>query len=328
MIDDIRIVVDVKHDPMQYSEFIHDGQYRSPRRQKFMGKNDRSVRVRSIHDGTKLVIEGSFSGFIYGHNVVGLMDLQYLVKHVVFEVLERMKLNPTDTERKNIINGNVKLERIDVVGFMRCDTLGGPSAVINLLELGLAGSAKKRFIAPEETLTVNTTSSYWSLTFYNKALQMEKQYPDVWDGLDSLVKGIATQFVRIELRQLLKELQRQNILLVKDVTPQWLEKTFSDRLKLVFSDLNCSTPDFPVTYVADKYELLARLYVEGQDCISVLPSSSQRRVWKNITSRFGIKRGQLDSLPSFERKTLKGFLNVRCRHGAPSKIKKELLPTI
>ena len=58
-----------------------------------MGKSDRSVRVRSIRNGTQLVIEGSFTGFLQGYNVVE-MDLQRLVRPVVFEVLKRMKLVP------------------------------------------------------------------------------------------------------------------------------------------------------------------------------------------------------------------------------------------
>jgi hypothetical protein len=295
MIDDIRIVVDVNHTKEQDSELLPGGEYRKPRRLKFLGKRERSVRVRSIRGGTKLVIEGSFAGYLQGHNIVGTMDLQRLVTLVVIDVLKRMNLKPTHMELKKINDGNIKLERIDVVGFIRCDELEGPSTVINQLELGLSGAPMKRFIAPGETLTCNVTSSYWSLTFYNKARQMESKFPEMWASLDSLVKDIGTRFIRIELRQLLKELQRQNIILVKDATPQWLEKTFSERLKEVFSNLNCSTPDFPINSGSvDKYELLARLYVEGKDLISTLLPTTQRRVWKNIESRFGIKRGQLN----------------------------------
>jgi hypothetical protein len=321
MYDDIRVVVAVKHEQTESTDIDKKGRKSKPRRIKFLGENERSVRVRSIRNGAQLVVEGSFLGFLQGHNCAGSMDIKSIVREVVLNILKRMNIKPTTLEILKINRGDIKLERLDIVGFMRCNDMGGPSAIINALEAGLIGSRVKRFIAPNETLVYHMTSSYWSLMFYNKERQMRKAYPDTWKNLDSQIKDFTKHYIRIELRQFRKELEQHGITSVKDVSLRFMLDIFSKRLKQVFDDLNDSNIHFPVSEGAlNKYELLARLYVAGTDFISTQPESTQRRTWKAIKERFGVRRDQIKSLPRSQQKRLNDFKQIGWHHGAPRKL--------
>ena len=322
MIDDVRIVVDIKHKICDEVEVQCNDKNRKPNRLKFLGKRDRSVRVKSIHEGTQLVFEGSFCGYLQGHNIVGTMNLTLLVETVVLKILRRMKIKPTPDELARLKAGDVKLERLDVVGYMRCSSMGGPAAVINCLAAGLVGSKKIRFVAPDETLVYHMRSSYWSLMVYNKATQAKKFYPEAWKKLDPELRSFAKEYARIELRQFRKDLLQHKITKAKDATEDRITEIFAARLKKMLDDLNLTNINFPVLgHKPDTNEMLARLYASGTDFISRYPKSHRRKIWNDIERRFGMKKDRMNSLPPPAFKTLSEFIDVECLHGIPKKFR-------
>jgi hypothetical protein len=321
MIDDIRIAVDIKNDVRNEVEIQCSQKNRKPKRLKFLGKRDRSIRVRSIRKGTQLVFEGSFAGYLQGHNIVGTMNLTPLVEAVVLKILRRMKIKPSPDEFAKIKTGDIKLERLDVVGYKRCSSMGGPSTVVNCLDAGLVGSKEIRFVAPNETLVYHMRSSYWSLMVYNKALQMKKFYPEAWKKFDPALRLFAQKYARIELRQHRKELLQHKITKVKDATEEKIKAMFSARLEQMIDDLNVTDIHFPVVgKKPDTNEMLARLYASGIDFISRYSTGTQSRIWTDIERRFGMKKGRMNPLPPPAFKTLSEFKDVQCQHGIPKKL--------
>jgi len=322
MIDDIRIVIDLNHEPIDAVEFLPNGERKPPRRKKIYGARDCTVRVRSIREGTQLVIEGSFAGYLQGHNVFGTMRLGTLVKAVVLKVLKELEIKPAPRESNKIKQGDVKLERLDVVGFMNCDPFGGAPFVIRALDAGLIGSNTIKFVAPSETMIYNAKSSYWSLMFYNKELQMEKKLGDAWQEFDERIRKFVEKYIRIELRLLGKELHAHGITKVQDVTRAWLRERFSQRIQELFNDLSATTISFPpVASKLDKLELQARLCALGCDVISPLPASTRRRALREIEARYGVKGTRLGAVPAFQQRTLADFRQLKWYHGAPGSFK-------
>jgi hypothetical protein len=145
MIDDVRIVVPIEHHPFGDHYATKDRCYSTHRRVKLEGKNELTIRVRSVRDGTAITIEGSFAGFLQGHNVVGPYHLRSLVYNVCVKVFQERDLAPTPELLDRIRRGHVKLERIDVVGFLDCEQFGGPASVIALLDAGLGGRVTRTY---------------------------------------------------------------------------------------------------------------------------------------------------------------------------------------
>lgn len=323
MFDDVRFVVDVKHKACEEFEAQPQGENRKSKRLKFLGRRDRSIRIKSIKNGTQLIFEGSLAGYVQGHNVIGTTDLTALVAKVALKILKLMKIKPSKDEVAKIIAGEIKLERADFVGYMNCTKFGGPSAVINALDTGLAGSRTKRFIAPNETLVYHVKSSYWSIMFYDKARQTKKFYPDTWKSIGSELRSFATNYVRIELRNFRKELLRQNIHTVKDVSASVMKEMFNARLQQLFADLNVDGINFPVISSRPKInELLARLYFCGVDYISRYPTETQQRIWKDIERNFHMKKNRIVPVLPATCKSLAEFKTVKHHHGIPKKLRK------
>ena len=171
MFDDLRIRVDIPHEHVVEFGMRSDGTRSRPQRIKKWGIANQSIRIKPVRskDGTAgLVIEGSFNGFLNGQTVIGTMDLTWLVKQVVDKVLASLSILPTPSEQGEIDKGQIKLERMDVVGYLRIRHLGDAGTVLRALDVGLAGSRRNRMIFPRETVVYHSSSSYWSLMFYDK----------------------------------------------------------------------------------------------------------------------------------------------------------------
>lgn len=323
MIDDIRIRLQLAHKPIDEQELLPDGTKRPPRRMKLYGAWNNTVRARSVRDGQYLVIEGSFNGFLQGNNVIGSMNLQALVSEVVSRVLTHFGITPTRTEQEAIDDGRIKLERLDVVGYLKVGHLGGPPVVIKGLEVGLAGSREKRMMFPRETLVYHSHSKYWSLMAYDKEQQLRTKHPDTWNALDPMVKEVAKKYLRLELRQFGRELQRLGWLEVKDVTLPGMKGQFAKRLKRLLGDLRKPYPRLPLPSNVAKPSatyMRAMLLSHGHDFISGLPERSQRREWANLSNEYGITRRNVRHLASGTRRTLARLGEMPAfpiRHGAP-----------
>ena len=159
--DDLRIRVDIPHKDKGDFGLRPDGTEGRAQRIKKWGIANQTIRIKSVRHATGLVMEGSFNGFLNGHTVIGSMDLMELVKQVVFKVLKMLKIKPNRDQRRMIEEGRIKLERLDVVGLLRVDHLGGCAAALNAFDIGLAGSARNRMVFPKQTVVYHSSSSYW-----------------------------------------------------------------------------------------------------------------------------------------------------------------------
>lgn len=321
MIDDVRICLSVNHEPIGIQEPLHDGVYRSPPRISIPGGSGETVRARSVKSGEELVVEGSFIGFLQGHNIVGSMNLQALVSEVVARVLKHLRITPSRREQRAIDEGRIKLERLDVVGYLRVDHLGGPEAVLRVLDTGLAGSRQSRMIFPQETVVYHSHSKYWSLMAYDKAQQLQAEHPATWESLDPRVQDVARNYLRFELRQFRRELISRGWLEVRHVTRAAVEEQFAKRLDQLFRDLRTPYPALPISGInLSKALLLGLLAAHGVDFISALSDRSQRRVWQQLGAELGIDRRSATGLPREYRRTLGDLLDepaLPIRHGAP-----------
>lgn len=323
MLDDIRINVRVGHKPVEGVHELrpNEPERRARARRKVHGPGERSVRVSSVRGGTGLVIEGSFSNMLQGHNVIGTMNLQALVEAVTKRVFKHLEITPTRAEAKRIKKGRVKLERLDCVGYLRVDHLGGPRNVLKALDIGLAGSRRNRMIFPGETVVYNVTGQ-WSLMAYNKAAQMHlKSNVAAWKAMDSRIRKIARNYLRLELRMFRKELERLKWNEVRDVKIDELKVLFAARVQQMMGDLRRPlTRLSPSTGGLSKSFLLALLLAEGVDLINTMPASSRNRTWADLKRTHGIGKRDAPNLGRQYRHTVADLTRRPCfpiRHGAP-----------
>ncbi|MBX3625030.1 MAG: hypothetical protein KF892_08475 [Rhizobacter sp.] len=327
MYDDIRIRLDIPHEPFDKVELRPDGTRVRPKRIKPWGPTDPSIRVRSVKKEQQLVIEGSFNTKINGHSVVGSMNLRQLVKRVVDQVLKQLGIVPTPEQQQAIDEGRVTLERLDVVGFLRVNHLGGVPIVLQALDVGLAGSKRNRMVFPKETVVYHSHSSNWSLMFYDKAQHLRTKYADTWKKVDPRIKDIARKYVRIELRQFGKELKRLGWNEVRDVDEKKVKELFEKHLRGLLDDIRKPYPHLAAKGAQKLTKDLLRglLATAGVDVISGLGERAQRRVRKALKDKFGVDLRADSTLPRKYRRTLDALQDEPAfpiRHGAPRKVRK------
>lgn len=327
--DDLRILVDIPHKNKGEFGLRPDGtKGRAQRIKKWMVANQ-TIRIKSVRHATGLIMEGSFNGFLNGHTVIGSMDLMELVKEVVFKVLKMLKIRPNRDQRRMIEEGRIKLERLDVVGLLRVDHLGGCAAVLKALDIGLAGSSRNRMVFPKETVVYHASSSYWSLMAYDKAEHLRSKYPEVWEALDPRIKDVARKYLRIELRQFRPELKARGWQEVRDADIHQIERRFRKRLRSLLKDTRRPYPALdPMIAKPPRALLLGLLASMGVDLISSMPPRTRRRVRKQLRDHFDID-GRSDSrMPRKYRRTLDQLLDKPAfpiRHGAPRSLRSKTL---
>jgi hypothetical protein len=326
MFDDLRIYLEIPHESKGEFGLFPAGKTGRAQRIKAWGVADQSVRVKSVRDGAGLVIEGSFNGFLNGQTIIGSMNLIELVRQVVFKVLALLKIKPTRAQRRMIDEGRIKLERLDVVGYLRVDHLGGCRAVLKALDIGLAGSSRNRMVFPKETVVYHSSSSYWSLMAYDKAQHLRSQYPDLWATLDPRIKAVARKYLRVELRQFRRELLARGWDQVRDVKVDKLQRKFRKRLRALLHDVRHPSPVIDATVEKPSRALLLGLLASlGVDLISGLEERAQRHVRKQLRDHHGIDGRNDDRVPRKYRRTLGELLDEPAfpiRHGAPRSLRR------
>jgi hypothetical protein len=285
--------------------------------------------VKSVKNGSALVMEGSFNGFLNGHTVIGSMDLMELVPKVVYKVLKMLKIKPTRDQRLMIDEGRIKIERLDVVGLLRVDHLGGSPAVLKALDVGLAGSSRNRMVFPKETVVYHSCSSYWSLMAYDKAQHLRSTQPDLWAALDPKIKDVARKYLRVELRQFGPELKARGWHQVRDVDPKEVQRNFRKRLLGLLNDLRHPYPALDPTMNEPPRALLLGLLASlGVDLISPMPQRARSRVKKQLLDHFGIDPRSDSQMPRRYRRTLDQLMKKPAfpiRHGMPRSLRKKRL---
>ena len=325
--DDLRVRVDIPHKDIGEFAILPNGKKGRAQRIKKWGIANQTIRVKSVRNRTGLVMEGSFNGFLNGHTVIGSMNLIELVQQVVFRVLKMLKIKPTRSQRQMIEEGSIKLERLDVVGLLRVDHLGGCAAVLKALDIGLAGSSRNRMVFPKETVVYHSSSSYWSLMAYDKAQHLRSKQPELWDAMDPRIRAVAENYLRVELRQFRAELKARDWEEVRDVNIAELQRKFRKRLRALLRDTRRPYPAIdPSVEKLSRALLLGLLDSLGVDLISQLPPRARRRVWKQLRDDHGIDGRSDNQMPRKYRRTLDQLMNrpaFPIRHGAPRSLRQK-----
>lgn len=330
MIDDVRIAVDIEHFPFSRRTLRGNGSEGRYQRLRVSGRNgsDYGVRAMSVRDCTKIVLEGSFAGFLQGHNVVGSMDLQGLVAEVVRRVCIRLDIPVLPEEQRRIDEGHVKLERLDVVGFVNAAGMGGPARMIRLLDLGLAGSRSNRMCFSDKTLVYHSHSGYWSIAAYDKASELIARHPQLQANLDPRLLETAARYLRVELRQLRPELERRGWREVCDVSVDSLTRVFEERFGYMLSDLRRPLTEAPTLPARpSRALLLGLLKAKGVDFISTLSPRRQREVRRELQHEHGMDLRADGRLPKSYARSATALQSdqIRVHHGAPRTLRQSTL---
>lgn len=292
------------------------------RRQKVSEPSGGDLHVRWVRDGKALVIEGSAPRFLHGHNIVCPLNLQEVVQEIVKRVLKHLDITPTQEEQDAIRQGRIKLDRLDIVGWIKVSHLASVGQIIASLDFGLAGSMNDRMSFFGKTIVWKVGSKYWTLMFYNKAQQMLDKYPEVWKTLSPEIKKIATSYLRVELRILRKGLRLKGWNEVRDVTEQMMEDEVEKRVEEFLADVREPLPPIPVDgHKLTKPLLVSLLKGLGVDVTSGLDSRARHRLEKMMSSDLAVLRRHHAGLPSPYARQISALKRRPVRFGVPRWLK-------
>lgn len=330
MADNITVAIRIKTKKFKPKKIMLDGTTVPLTRAARVRVRDPSggdLHVRRTKSGKKLIIEGSFIRFLQGHNVICPMDVQAIVKEVTKRVLKAMDIEPTREEQSRIDKGEVKLDRLDVVGWVKIhDFSGSIGHVIAALDFGLAGSFTNRLIVATQTLVWNAFSKYWTLMLYNKERQMESVYPDQWGNLPNEVKEICRRHIRVELRILRKGLRELDWNEVRDVTEEKMRAEFELRYAAFLADIRTPLPPLPVSdHKVTKPLLIALLKALGVDMTKGLKRRARARYEKLMEQELGVLRRHHAGLPEPYNRQIADLKKVPVRFGIPKRLRKKRL---
>lgn len=213
LIDTVALVINVRHEPL--NELAENNSWV---RQK--GNFELQVlstvskkikaRVMSREKRSKLYIEASVPKYLTGQNIVGREELLDQCIALIDDVLPKLGLVPTPTERAAINAGIFKMVRIDFAMHCDCGTPDRAVALMTALRSLVFAKAKDASAYGVETVYVNQHSSYWTLRCYRKDLEILKSsraLPLNVYGRDYLM-GKVQNCVRLELVLRARELTR------------------------------------------------------------------------------------------------------------------------
>lgn len=287
MIDDIRVRIPL-YEPSDVDLHHLSPDHHLPlrRRAKLRDVHDLTLRARSVRKGRYLVIEGSFAGFLQGHAIAGTTDLGALVAEVVPRVLKKVHIRPSTALARDIAAGRVRLERVDIAGFIDCRDFGGISAVIRALDVAFAGSAIHRMIYPEMTLLLDSQSSLSSTSMYHKEKQMLSVHLELWHKLNEKIKDFARHYLRAEkryMRRLLIDLCCGDVC---DFDWPTMKAHFLASLRELFLSGQLPNWNFPIDPSGfDKIDMIAALASKGINVVEGMPESTRNRICAEARAR-------------------------------------------
>lgn len=351
--DNLTIVVPVRNrkiNAFMPTVFLPNGKKKpAPDRQrkKIKEPSGGNIRVQWVKLGTSdegLKIEGSFPLFLQGQNVLCSTDIRAIVPAVVYRVLHLMGIEPTREERRRIDEGRIKIDRVDVVGWLRTSRLStSVGMVIEALNYGLKASRRPCMYFPRETLVWNVTNRNWSLMFYDKKAQLlakqeaarkrdrktgDDPEVNIWDDLHSGIKEVAESHLRVELRVLRAQLRLLEIEEVRQLDQAMLEKWVQARVDEVLNDLRSPLTPIPVTGKKITSGLAIGLLRQlGVDLTAGMGARSRQRMESVLRKGFQIERiNQAGLAPEYVRfvTDLKKPRRTRLRFGVPTALRRHV----
>lgn len=197
LIDTIRIIVKVKHAPLEDNAHITRNKkgygYRVASR--FGGI---SATIKGSPGGSHLVIEASGPNYLTGQGIAGLKDIRRVCTEVAIAVLETAGLVPTVAERAAIDAGKFRITRADLVVHCACGSSERADGLMRAIKNMIAREAKYSTYE-NDTVYISQHSKRRSLKVYRKDTLLDRQpLPEGVYGRNFLTKN-ARGLVRFEL---------------------------------------------------------------------------------------------------------------------------------
>ncbi|EER59298.1 hypothetical protein AcdelDRAFT_3126 [Acidovorax delafieldii 2AN] len=178
LIDTVAVLIDVDHKSLRKiaqnnPNITWNGNYLFEVHSPFSATI--KARVFSREKGTKLMIEASLPKFLTGQNIVGLEELLEPCKKLIFAVLEQMRIEPTEVERRKINCGKFEMTRVDYALHCDCGTPERAAAVMAAVRSLMHAKAKDFSAYGIETVYAGQHSNRWTFRIYRKDLEIKKR---------------------------------------------------------------------------------------------------------------------------------------------------------
>jgi phage/plasmid replication protein, gene II/X family len=184
MCDWLTVVIDCLHDPIpagRVQVIDEDGcvtqtivKKRSVRSswESSIHVKTNSVRTHNgLTQGQQLFIDGNFSKFLQGHNIVGSCDIPALTAEACRVALKQLGITLYPLQLQNILNGQFVIKRCDLTASYSLPSDADVDAWIQAASV----NAKTRHGLPElthNTLYFGKHSRRWSIKFYSKSREI------------------------------------------------------------------------------------------------------------------------------------------------------------
>lgn len=178
LIDTVAVLIDVEHKSLRKiaqnnPNITWNGNYQLEVHSPLFAKI--KARVFSREKGTKLMIEASLPKFLTGQNIVGLEELFEPCKQLIFAVLEQMRIEPTEAERRKIHRGKFEMKRVDHALHCDCGTSQRAAAVMAAIRSLMYAKAKDPGSYGDETVYAGQHSNRWTFRIYRKDFEIKKR---------------------------------------------------------------------------------------------------------------------------------------------------------
>lgn len=192
------------------------------------------AEVKSVQNGTKLVIECSAPKFLTGQNVFGSEKLQPQVTAIVKKVCHYLAIRLSPQEWKNVEDGFVAIHRVDVVGHLKMKKREMVNKLLRNLKMQIMFLDKATSNYKDQTLYIDQHSDWKSLKFYGKAAEINFRPLD--EGLPhrDFIERYCEDLFRTELVLRRRFLKAKGIKYVRD----WAPKIGRSILRAEISDLS------------------------------------------------------------------------------------------
>lgn len=186
MCDWLTVVIDCVHDPIPsgiVQVIDEDGFVTQTIVKKKMVRSswESSIHVKTnmvrthngITQGQQLFVDGNFSKFLQGHNIVGSCDIPALAAEACRVALKSLGITLYPVQLQNILNGQFVIKRVDLTASYSLPSDADVDAWIQAASV----NAKTRHGLPElthHTLYFGKKSRRWAIKFYSKSREVRE----------------------------------------------------------------------------------------------------------------------------------------------------------
>lgn len=304
MIDWIKAII-----PLQHSSLISDGEvlsisregvidWQTNKRLSVSGSHDSNLHIRSeIHSRdpetglyTHIVFDGNPVKFFQGHNLWGTDNLVGLMFETVLSLVNILKLNPTDQDWLNIVNGHYQLKRVDSTMMISLGSKSDVQAFLYSAERTAHMRYKGQGIMTKGTLYFGKHSRRESLKMYAKGVEIRAKGHELPGSLQNLKElyDWADDKLRLEACTRSMELKDRGLQLACN----WTEETPQQTLYRLLNGLNMSEQHTLSPSVLEglspRLVAVYHLWKEGHDLRAMYPSTTFKRYRKHLQESAGI----------------------------------------